>query len=149
MSWSPLRCNAFSAKSVAPFHLASTLHLQRTTGSQPEEVWQKSETFSVLASPSKHRQPQTGAFQLSQAYFPRRSASSPLSLEPQPRLAMNNVLDASDRCTSPRWTRFLSPSLPPAPFSFCTAGPANDCHLSAGGIMQGWMDPVDEWSQRH
>lgn len=42
-----------------------------------------------------------------------------------PRLAMNNVLNASDQCASPGQTQFLSTSLPTVPFSFCTAGPTD------------------------
>lgn len=131
-----------SAEAVSPSlpwtDLATTLHPWLAAGSRPEEVSQKNEMFSILASPSKCHQPQMGAFQLSQAYFPR-SACSPLSPELQPGLVMNNVSDASDRCASPRRTHLLSASFPPAPFSFCTAGPATTCHLFDGGIMQGWL----------
>lgn len=117
-----------SAEAISPSlpwtDLATTLHPWLTTGSQPEAVLQRSETFSILASPSKCCQPHTGALQLLQAHFPR-SACSPLSPELQPRLAMNNVLNASDQCASPGQTQFLSTSLPTVPFSFCTAGPTD------------------------
>lgn len=130
-------CSAEAVSPTSPWtDLATMLHPWLTTGSRPEEVLQKSETSSILASPSKCCQPQMGALQLSQAYFPR-SACSLLSPELQPRLVMNKVSDASDRCASPGWARLLSASLPPEPFSFCTAGPAATCHLLTGGIVQG------------
>lgn len=106
-------CSAGAFSPSSPWaDQATTLHPRLIAGSWPEEVLQKSEIFSILASPSKGLQPQTGVLQFSQVYFPRRSACSPLSPELQPRSVMNNVSDASNRCTSLRWTRLLSPDFP-------------------------------------
>lgn len=92
--------------------------------------------ISILSSPCLR----AGAFELSQECFSRITVCSTLSPKLQPRLAMNNGSDSSDRCTQ------LQPpaSCPPAP---CCAWAC--CHLALGcwwhGVNMFGMSKV-EWS---
>lgn len=145
-------CSAGAFSPSSPWaDQATTLHPRLIAGSWPKGVLWKSKTFSILASASKGLQPQTGVLQFSQVYFPRRSACSPLSPELQPRSVMNNVLDASSQCTSPRWTHLLSPVFPQCLSHSAQLDPPVLVTCSLVAACKDGRDSrlVGEWSQRH